>query len=185
MACRVPSPALFPAVDMDLILALNKSIQKHVWHSLLAPAMCCPSQHGTAALVLPPCWGKALTFFRPVLPVLLTTFHQCSSRSPISPGQGANPAVPLHGCALCHLYVKNTIKMPYSHSTAAFIFLSQLATARLMEAMGAKATGRVTSRAGSRNVAPAILTPSSNELLLPWSFAGWGEQRSISQIACS
>lgn len=34
-------------------------------------------------------------------------------------------------------------------------------------------------------MAPATLTPSSNELMLPWDFAGGEEQCSISQIACS
>lgn len=51
---------------------------------------------------------------------------------------------------------------------------------------GAKATGQVPGRAGSGDMAPAPVVPSSKEeRTLPRGFAGWEEQHSISQIACS
>lgn len=139
------------------------------------------------------CWGKVLAFSKPVLPVMFTPFPQCSSHFPISlgSGRGANLAVSLHSFALCHLYAKSTIKMPYSHSLVlqgcSCLYLP--VSAGCCEACGgdgAKATGQVPDRAGSGDMAPTTLVPSSKEeLMLPRGFAGWEEQHSISQIACS
>lgn len=62
-----------------------------------------------------PLW-KILVFSKPVFPAMPASFPQCSSHSLMSPGPRweANPAVPLHGCALFYLYVKSIMKTPCS-----------------------------------------------------------------------
>lgn len=157
LACSVmglqdPFPSSFPYRGHAPHLSPQQKHPKACLASLLTPGTCWPSQGGTAALMLPPCWGKVLAFSNPLLPVVLTQLPQCSSRSPISPGPGwgANLAVSLHGCARCHLHGKSTIKMPYSHGPAVrahgcFIFLTQLAAVRLVEVMGPKPQGESTA----------------------------------------
>lgn len=101
---------------------------KHVF-SQLTPLLSCPS---CGLVALTPCWGGR------------SLFPACA---PCQGCTGANPAVSLHSCALCHLCVTNTIKTPCNGELAVlghgclYLPLSGGA-ARLGDA----ATGRIPAR---------------------------------------